>query len=1176
MSKVKLTAQQSIAATARGNALLVSAAAGSGKTMVLVQRLMNMICDDEINADITDFLVITYTRAAAAELRSRVLQEINRRIAENPYDKRLRRQAALCVKANISTIHSFCTQILRENAHLIDLSPDFRVAEESETDLIKNEVLERVIEERYENIYNDAEFKAFADLLVETRGDKKLFSTVLDAYEKLRSHPMPERWMDEQEKQMCLEGITDLSETIWGKEIIEHTKATVSFCAEKMSAALDEMHDFPDMLRAYGNSFAVTVNCLKALSAALEKGWDSALEYCNIQFPTARISGYEYFKGIRSKCKDILEKELAVFEGTSAELLEDIRQISLEVKGLYSVLKDFSAAYQAEKNRRGIIDFSDQEHLALKLLYDFDNNCPTALAKQVSSRFREILVDEYQDVNAVQEFIFTSVSKEEKNMFMVGDVKQSIYRFRMADPTIFLNKYLSFDEYSEENDAPQKVLLPQNFRSRAEILNAVNYIFANLMSEQFGEMNYTEKEYLNPGAAYEATEEPCVEYDILEVPKEHSDDTVSAEAEFTAKRIKEIIEGGMQVTDGGVLRNAEYKDFAILLRSIKGRAWKYAVALDKFGIPAEIPVADDFFESYEISVMVSLLAVIDNPHQDIPLIAVLRSPFFGFTLDELTAIRTKNRKCDLFDAVKECSEINEKCGKFISELEYLRNTAANMPSDKFVWHIYSRTGFMELVSASAGSEDRKDNLLILAELARRFESNGFKGLFKFCGQLRVMMEKGSQTVSAEGSGGTGVRIMSIHKSKGLEFPIVILADTTHGFNLQDTTKPVLFHTDLGVGLYRRNNEKNYKYPTVARRAVSRRIVLETMSEELRVLYVALTRAKEKLIMISTVKDADKAFQKYWPNGEYPAAPTSLESIKSYSGWLMTTMLTRPESSKVYTPEEVRYSCSDDAVWDIRRIQYEPTEAVSNEEKSAAKIIPDDETMAKIRENLAFEYSYSDSTELPSKLTATELKGRVLDTEVSDGAHQRTKKLSKLNKPDFTRRDKPLTGSEKGTALHYVMQYIDYGKCTSPDSVADELERLVDKRFITRLQADAVKPESIVTFFDSDLGKALLSSRSVHREFKFSLLVKACDILPVESTDAVLFQGVIDCYFEDEDGITVIDFKTDKITDYNYDEKISTYSTQITSYSKALERITGKTVKNAILYFFELNKSVEII
>lgn len=1176
MSKVKLTEQQNIAATARGNALLVSAAAGSGKTMVLVQRLMNMICDDEINADITDFLVITYTRAAAAELRGRILQEINRRISENPYDKRLRRQAALCVKANISTIHSFCTKILRENAHLIDLSPDFRVAEETEAELIKNEVLERVIEERYENIYNDDEFKAFADLMVETRGDKKLFATVLDAYEKLRSHPMPERWMDEQEKQMCVEGITDLSETIWGKEIIEHAKMTVKFCLEKMSAALAEMHDFPDMLKAYGNSFSVTIDCLKALGDALEEGWDRALEFCDVQFPSGKISGYEYFKDIRNKCKKIIENELSVFEGTSSELLEDIRQISLEVRGLYSVLKEFSAAYSAEKKKRGIIDFSDQEHLALKLLYDFDNSCPTALAVQVSSHFREILVDEYQDVNAVQELIFTSVSKKEKNMFMVGDVKQSIYRFRMADPTIFLNKYLSFDEYIAGNDCPQKVLLPQNFRSRAEILNAVNYIFANLMSVQFGEMDYTEKEYLNPGASYEVTTEPCVEYDILEVPKEHSDDTVFAEAEYVARRISDLISSGMQVTEGGILRKAEFKDFAILLRSIKGRAWKYAVALDKLGIPAEIPMADDFFETYEISVMISLLAVIDNPHQDIPLIAVLRSPFFGFSLDELTDIRLKNRNCDLFDAVRECAEINTKCKKFIEDLEYLRNTAVNMPSDKFIWHIYGKTGFMELISASSGSEDRKDNLLILAELARRFESNGFKGLFKFCGQLKAMMEKGSQAITAEGSSGNGVRIMSIHKSKGLEFPVVILADTTHKFNLQDTTKPVLFHTDLGVGLYRRNKEKNYKYPTIARRAVSRRIILETMSEELRVLYVALTRAKEKLIMFSTVKDADKEFAKYWPAGEYPAAPTFLEGIKSYSGWLMTTMLTRSESNAVFTPEEIKYSSPDGATWDIRKIQYEPVDVESVKETVHETLIPTNEIVEKIRENLAFGYSNVESTILPSKITATELKGKILDTEISDGTVTKKEKLHKLKKPDFTRKNKPLTGSDKGTALHYVMQYIDYSKCGSVESLSGELERLVEKRFITKLQAEAINPDSIITFFNSELGRALLNSISVHREFKFSLLVKASEILSVESTDEILFQGVIDCYFEEQDGITVIDFKTDKINDYNYDDKISTYGNQISAYSKALERITGKVVKRAVLYFFEINKTVEII
>ena len=910
-------------------------------------------------------------------------------------------------------------------------------------------MLERVLEEKYENIHNDAEFKAFVDLMMETRGDRKLSATVLDAYEKLQSHPAPEIWIEEQKKQMCFDDVKDVSETIWGKEIIDHAKATVNFCISKMTAAFDEMHDFLDMLKAYGNSFSVTIDGLKALESALSESWDRALEFCSVPFPTARISGYEYFKNIRAKCKKIIEAEMSVFDGTSAELLEDMRNTALEANGLYLVLKEFSAAYQAEKKKRGVIDFSDQEHLALKLLYNFDAGCPTALARQISSRYREILVDEYQDVNAVQELIFTSVSQNEKNMFMVGDVKQSIYRFRMADPTIFLNKYMNFEEYTAEADASQKVLLPQNFRSRAEILDAVNYIFANLMSEQFGEMNYTAKEYLNPGASYGPATESCVEYDVLEVSEEY-DDLVSAEADFTARRIKELINSGLMVTDGGNLRSAEYKDFAILLRSLKGRAWKYAVALNKHGIPADIPIADDFFETYEVSTIVSLLAVIDNPHQDIPLVAVLRSPFFGFTLDELTDIRTKNRKCDLFDAVKICADTNEKCRRFLNELEYLRDKAANMPSNDFLWHIYGRTGFIELISASEGSEDRKENLLVLAEIARRYESNGFKGLFRFCAYLRAMMEKGSQPISSEGSGGNGVKIMSIHKSKGLEFPVVFLADTTHRFNLQDTTKPVLFHTKLGIGLYRRNVEKRFKYPTVARRAVSRRITLETMSEELRVLYVALTRAKEKLIMISTVRDADKEFEKYWPNGEFPAAPTFLEGIKSYSGWLMTTMLTRAESAGVYTPDEVRYACTDSKVWDIRKIAYEPLDIAEADIVSSAEITPDDEAILKIKENLSFAYGFENSVQLPSKITATELKGKVFDAEVASGTSEAGRKIHKLRKPDFTRREKALTGSEKGTALHYVMQYIDYRKCNTVAQVVDELDRLVEKRYISRL------------------------------------------------------------------------------------------------------------------------------
>lgn len=1175
MSELKLTAQQKIAATASGNSLLVSAAAGSGKTMVLVQRLMGMICNDRQNADITDFLVITYTRAAAAELKNRVLKELNRRIEADPQNRHLRKQTMLCMKANISTIHSFCSELLKENAHLINLNPDFRVADEPESAMLKAEVLERVLDEKYDDIDNDPEFKALADLMMETKGDKKLSNAVLDAYEKLQSHPEPYKWMAFQEEKMLFSENCDISETIWGKEILDHAKTTVEYCLNRMSSAYDEMHDYPDMLKAYGASFETTIAGMEKFLNALKMGWDAARDSGEILFPTAKISGYEYFKNIRSECKKILEKELSVFDGSSAELIEDMRGTALEARGLYSTLRSFDKAYKAEKNKRGIIDFSDQEHLALKLLYDFENNCPSQIALEVSKRYREVLVDEYQDVNAVQEMIFSSVSRDGKNLFMVGDVKQSIYRFRMADPTIFLGKYLSFDDYSEELDSPQKIILPENFRSRAEILDAVNYVFKDLMSEAFGEMDYTENECLRAGAVYPENDESCVEYSVLEVPKEY-DDLTCAEAEHIAGRIKELIDGKMQIPDGNEMRAAEYGDFAILLRSVKGRAWKYAVALDKLGIPVDIPTSDDFFESYEVSIVMSILAVIDNPHQDIPLITTLRSPIFRFSFDELAQLRSESRRGDIYSAVVKSSKENTKCKRFLEELAALREAAAEMSADKFIWMLYNRTGIIELICACDGGEGRRENLTILAELARRFEANGYKGLFGFLNQLSRMKEKGNQPVAQEGGSGKGVKIMSIHKSKGLEFPVVFLADTTHKFNMQDTTKPVLFHAELGIGLYRRNREKRYKYPTLARRAVSHRITLETLSEELRVLYVAMTRAKHKLIMVSTVRDADKEFAKYWPNGEYPAAPTRLESIRSFSGWLMTVMLSRTESIAAFEPTERVYAHPDGATWDIRKVKYIPVESEENLSEEPVTVNADTEILKSIEKNMTFEYGYKSSEALPSKITATEVKGHAADGEVHENAAVMYVKKSKLRKPDFCKKDKPLSGSDKGTALHYVMQYIDYSKCFDEKAVAEELKRLVEKRFVSQKQADAVKEGQIVSFFDSALGKRLLNSRKIEREFKFSVLVSAKELLQTECTEKLLLQGVIDCYFEEDDGIVVIDFKTDKVTPQNYDDKISTYTTQIKTYASAIGRVSGKKVKNAYLYFFDMNREIEII
>lgn len=1174
MSEIKLTRQQYTAATAGGQACLVSAAAGSGKTMVLVQRLMGKICDPTVNADITDFLVITYTRAAAAELKSRILKEINRRIRLEPENRHLRRQAVLCLKAHISTIHGFCTEILREHAQKIDISPDFRVADDVECTLIKTNVLEQVLNAKYEGIENDAQFKAFAELMVEMRGDKKLSEAVLDAYEKLRSHPNPGRWMMLQEELLELDGVCDLSETLWGQELIDHAKGITEYCIMKMKNAYEEMTQYPDMLKAYGDSFQISIMDMESFRRELECGWDAAYNAREIRFPTARVRGYDDIKAVRNSCRDLMKKEAELFDGPSCDLLADMRSVASESCGLYALLRAFDEEYEKEKRRRGVVDFPDQEHLALKLLYDFAKGTPTDAAADISRRYREILVDEYQDVNAVQELIFSSITKSGRNLFMVGDVKQSIYRFRMADPTIFLRKYTTFRDYAEDAQEPFKVLLPTNFRSEKSILDAVNYIFANLMSKRFGEMDYTEREYLNAGADYPPCDDSCVEYDILETGEAVTDKT-AAEADFIAGRIRQMVEGGATACISGETRKLQYSDFTILLRSVKNKAWQYAYALDRLGIPAEIPTGGNFFESYEVSLMMSLLSVIDNPRQDIPLVAVLRSPIYRFTADELVEIRTTNRKSSIYDALLECGGKSTKCAEFAAALNALRDDALDLPADQLIWKIYRDTGLIELVTLSEGGETRQNNLMALAELARQFEVNGYKGLFKFVRQLSMMRDNGI-SVGGEAASGSGVKIMSIHKSKGLEFPVVILADTTHKFNMQDTTKPILFHEKLGIGLYRRDKKRRIKYPTIARRAVGRRIQSETLSEELRVLYVALTRAKNRLIMVSSVKDSAKELTKYWPGGEYPAPPAVLEGIQSYAGWLLLTALTRPESSSVFLPDIPKYNTDISDKWDMRLIRYTPTDEAEKQQQDKPEVSYDSGIMAKIAENLKYTYPYKESVQMPSKLTATELKGRDIDLEAAEDAEATIRANRKIRKPTLSAIEKPLTPSERGTALHQTMQYINYSSCTDEGSIKLEIERLVAQRFITQKQADSVDTTKILTFFKSELGLRVLNSKNVKREFKFSILLPANELVSTTAEDEILFQGVVDCFFEENGELVIVDFKTDYLTDNNLEDKIQQYTGQLASYAKALNLMTGKRVSGAVLYFFSRDMAVKII
>jgi ATP-dependent helicase/nuclease subunit A len=1191
MGKISFTESQRAAIENRGGALLVAAAAGSGKTKVLVERLLSRVTDRQNPKDIDKFLVITYTKAAAAELRSRILDEINELLAEEPENRALARQSALVYKAPISTIHSFCSSLLRENAQLLGISPEFRVMEDEESGTVKHRVLSGVLDDWYERMEED--FMQLVDTMAAGRDDQKLPLLVLDLYTKLKSHPNPEKWAAGRlaELENC-GGCRDAAETSWGRSILDYAKSCAGYWLETFSRAERMVYEDEIIARAYGESFSGTRASLESFNKALEGGWDKARAALPIEFPRLKpLRGYsgpevDEVKRVRELCKKAMEKLAEIFDCSSAELMEDMAAVLPPVRALFSLTLDFDRAYSEEKARLRALDFSDLEHLAIKLLTD-ESFAPSEKGVEISERFEEIMVDEYQDANEIQDILFSALSRGGRNLFMVGDVKQSIYRFRLADPTIFLRKYAAFKDLKGAKEGePRKVVLRENFRSRQNVLDAVNFVFENIMSKSFGEMDYTEREKLNYGKKdYPESEVMAFELDLIEVTSgdEEADyDKTEIEAALVARRIRELVDGGLLISGEEGQRGVSYGDIAILLRSVKNKAEVYAKALRELNIPYESDKASEFWSKSEVIVMVSLLSVVDNPRQDVPLISVLRSPLFGFTPDELVMIRTADRESDFYAALTKAAGTSEKCARFLEFLGELRLTASEMPSDEFLWHVYTRTKALAIFGAMSGGAERKTNLMVLLDLARQFESAGYKGLFDFLNQLKSLMERGGEPPVSNGQAAVNaVRITSIHKSKGLEYPVVILADTSKRFNMDDTKKQLLIHPDLGVGPKRLDLRRGIEYTTLPRMAIARKMRDELLAEELRLLYVAMTRAREKLIVTCAAKNTEKLIERLRPAATAPIAPQFLSECSSMAEWLLLCALLRKESSALPGAETARLPELADSPWDIRYISpetYEKAQAGAGTEASEAPAEADEAMVEEIERRLGFSYPYELATRLPSKLTATELKGRFLDREAAEEAEQLEKpeKRYVFRRPNFEVMETPLTAIERGIALHLVMQYIDYKKCSSLSDIEAEIERLTRDRFITEKQAKVVPPAKILNFFTSPLGREVLDADNLRREFKFSLLVPASDYFPgVKGDEKILLQGVVDCCFEKQGELTVIDFKTDYVTKDSQNERAESYRPQIEAYSKAMERIMGLPVTRKILYFFNTDSAVEL-
>lgn len=1167
MAEIKLTADQRLTVESRGASILVSAAAGSGKTKVLVERLMSYVTDEQSPKSVDSFLIITYTRAAASQLRSRIIESISERLAGEPGNRHLRRQSALCYRARIGTIHSFCTSVLRENCHLAGLVPDFRVVEESRAEQIKASVLDKLLEKKYESIEQDAPFQKLVDTIGAGRDDKRLSSMILELHGKMLSHAWPEKWAAEQENVLFAEDARDISETLWGAELISEAAASAGYWEKRMGEITNELAsqcgENARITKAYFTSFDLTRESLAALCSALETGWDAAREHLPVEFPRLgslrndpdpEFSGR--IKNLRAACKkdmDGLEKSLS---DSSERLLEEMRACAPVMRELLRLTLKFDEMFSAEKRRQGLVDFSDLEHLTVKLLYDPERNEPTALARELSRQFTEIMVDEYQDVNEVQELIFRSVSNN--NLFMVGDVKQSIYRFRLADPGIFLEKYRSFTPAAcAGKGEAMRINLSANFRSRGSVLEAANHVFENIMSCDLGEIDYDEEAKLRLGAEYyDASLDKPVVFDILPSPDSDEPDAPSRqelEALHVAERIKALVDSGAPVTDESSVRPVRYGDCVILLRSPGPVGKTYRRALAEAGIPVLSEQGGGFFTSLEVSITLSLLAVIDDPHQDVPLITVLRSPIFGLSSDELSAIRTSDRDTDFYGAVCLYANENEKCARFVRELMILRKLSPDLGADELLRHIYTRFDLPVLCSAMPDGAARRQNLMQLLEYARQFEGNGYRGLFRFVEWLNRMAERGEEPAASGGSG-DAVRIMSIHKSKGLEFPYVFIPDTARRFNRQDTMGTVLIHAKLGLGPKYTDEKRRTEYPTAARRAIAQRISRENLSEEMRVLYVGMTRAKERLFLSCVWKNAEEKLEKLNTQSEGPIASQVLDRDSSFSDWLARCALLSD------SPMELNLLSENQSPEELLEEESTETEEV--------KADADTELVAELSRKLAFSYAHEGAVNLPSKLTATETKGRQETADPDDAAQVlMTAGGDSFRKPDLGAK-KSLTGTERGIAAHLVLQHMDFSRTSDLDSVRSEISRLENEGFITHDQAAAVEPRAILSFFESKLGKRVLNCGKLRREFKFSLLCPAEEFYAEAGTEGenLLLQGVVDCCIEEDGFLTIIDYKTDFVTPELLDEKEEQYKNQLRAYGSAMSRILGKPVRDKFLYF----------
>ena len=1215
---VKWTKEQQKVIELRNRNILVSAAAGSGKTAVLVERIIQMMTDEEHPMDVDRLLIVTFTEAAASEMKERIRSAIETALEVNPGNAHLQRQSTLIHSAQITTIHSFCLSVIREHFHLIDMDPGFRIAEEGELRLLKQDVLSELLEECYVN--QEERFMELVEKLGSGKNDKKLEGMILQLYEYSRSYPQPQKWLEhcvnqyaECETYLKQEGTGEepvfLRRALdWAQKYIEDLVELADQCIriceesdgpymyapmlEEDRIILDKLAGAADFEELYERLSDIK---WKALSRKKDESVDSEKR--------------TQVQDIRKQIKDLIgELGKTYFYETPAELLLDMANAKGTMEILAELVNRFAIMFADQKQRKHLIDYNDMEQFALQILTEEKEGelIPSQTAREYQEQFYEVMIDEYQDSNLIQEAILTSVStvsREKYNIFMVGDVKQSIYRFRLSRPELFMEKY---DSYSSEDSEMQKIDLHKNFRSRPEVLDGVNYIFRQIMRRDLGGIVYDEQAALYPGAEFEpvigADGKSAYEMELLLVDAqktgnefELSDNNKQLEVRVIAKRIKELLRTA-KVTDkaSGQLRPAEYRDIVILMRSVKGWADVVSSILAEEGIPAYIGSTEGYFGTYEISVLLDYLQLLDNQRQDLPLAAVLASPFVGLNPQQLAEIRLAAKEGFFYKAAEglaqrageeeekeEKDSLAYKLRAFYLQLTHFREMVPYTAIHELLQKIIEETGFSLYVAAMPGGERRIANVEMLVEKAAAFEGTSYKGLFNFIRYIEQLqkydVDYGEANIADEQE--NTVRIMSIHKSKGLEFPIVFVAGMGKKFNTTDITGSVIIHPEWGVGLDAVDLQRRTKIPTFLKKTIQQEIKLENLGEELRVLYVALTRAKEKLILVGCpsqkqlkeVSEDGMLCQKAVRRADGEVLPFyTLIGANSYLHWVVPALM----------GEDAPVHCRI-----IGRTEMEEEEEIEQRSELLARDVLEHWATgtvydAKLREHLEvqsqYHYPYAEEQKLKLKFTVSELKKRAyLQEESGETVYEEPEVVPLI--PQFLQEEEVLTGASRGSAYHKLLELLNYELSYDENSLTAMMEELQKERKLSDEMVQCIRKADILRFLNSDSGRRMQAAakrKQLSKEQPFVLGIDAKEIYPdIKGDERILVQGIIDVYFEEDGELVVLDYKTDNVRSAK--ELRDRYHAQLDYYAQALEQLLQKKVKEKIIYSFTLGEEIII-